>query len=144
MTPTSPAVHIHLDDQRIRVIDLDQEAASIIRLGGRDPKIYDLFRVKKDGVEVKIPDKKIVNLEDGDRFVSREKVHFTIDGEDFRSYDDDQTAAALMRLAGVDPAASDLTRVKTNGAVDEFADDEIVVIHDGDEFVTAKRIGSVA
>jgi hypothetical protein len=144
MAPATPAVHIHLDDKRIHVVDLDQEAASIIRLGGRDPKVYDLFRVKRDGVEVRIRDMQIVNLKDGDRFLSREKIRFTIDGEGFRSYDDDQTAAALMRLAKVDPTTFDLTRIKSNGAVDEFADDEVIVIHDGDEFVTAKRIGGVA
>ena len=69
------------------------------------------------------------------------EVRFTIDGEPFRTYDEDQTAAALLRLAGVDPASYDLARV---GAPASFSDDEIVIIVEGDEFVTAKHVGGVA
>lgn len=143
MSPTiapSP-LEIVIDDATFNIHDADQEAAALIRLAGRDPKTFDLFRVKKNGVEVKIRDTQIVNLEDGDRFVARQNLRFTIDGETFRSYDDDQAASALLRLTGLDPAAFDLARV---GSPTSFPDDEIVKIVDGDEFVTVKHVGGVA
>lgn len=142
MTPTTPVrLQIVINDKTYDINDTDQEAAALLRLTGRDPKTFDLFLVKKNGVEVKIQDDQIVNLEDRDRFVARQRVRFTIDGETFRSYDDDQAAAALLRLAGLDPAAFDLARV---GSPTSFQDDEIVAIVDGDEFVTVKHVGGVA
>ncbi|MCW3492030.1 hypothetical protein [Microbacterium sp. SSM24] len=142
MTPSSPInLQINIDGTAYNVHDSDQEAAALLRLADHDPKTFDLFLVKKDGVEVKIRDNQIVNLEDGDRFVSRRNLRFTIDGEPFRSYDDDQAAAALVRLAGLDPAVFDLARV---GSPTAFADDEIVTIADGDAFVTIKHVGGVA
>lgn len=138
-TPVS--LQIFIDSQPYTVRDIDQEAASLLRLASRDPKKFDLFLVRKNGVEDKIRDGLIVNLKDGERFVSRQKVRFTIDGESFTSYDDDQTAAALLRLAGMDPAGYDLARI---GDAQPFSNDDIVTIQTGDEFVTAKRVGGVA
>jgi hypothetical protein len=45
-------------------------------------------------------------------------IHFTIDGKPFTTRDDDQEAAALLRLAGLDPNAYDLAsfRCKTRAA----------------------------
>jgi len=142
MAPTTPtSLHILIDSMAFTPQDVDQEAAALLRLAGRDPKIFDLFLVKRNGVEEKIGDNQIINLKDGERFVSRQKIRFTIDGEPFRSYDEDQTAADLLRLAGMDPAGYDLARV---GAPASFPDNEIVMIVDGDEFVTAKHVGGVA
>lgn len=140
-TTTPSPMQIVINDTTHIVHDTDQEAAALLRLAGRDPKTYDLFLVKKNGVEAKIRDNQIVNLEDGDRFVARQHVRFTIDGETFRSYDDDQAASALLRLAGLDLAAFDLARA---GSPTSFPDDEIVTIVDGDEFVTVKHVGGVA
>ncbi|GAA1697372.1 hypothetical protein GCM10009808_13560 [Microbacterium sediminicola] len=140
ITTPSP-LSIVINDAAYTVHDSDQEAAALLRLAGRDPKDFDLFLVKKNGVEVKIRDGQIINLEHGDRFVARQNLRFTIDGESFRSYDDDQAASALLRLAGLDPAAFDLARV---GSPTSFPDDEIVTIVDGDEFVTVKHVGGVA
>ncbi|NEN07656.1 hypothetical protein G3T36_17510 [Diaminobutyricibacter tongyongensis] len=144
MAPTTPAtrsLQIFIDSKAFTIGDTDQEAASLLRLAGRDPKIFDLFLVKKNDVEEKLKDDEIINLRDAERFVSRQHVRFTIDGESFRTYDDDQTAADLLRLAGVDPAGYDLARV---GAAASFPDEEIVTIVEGDEFVTAKHVGGVA
>lgn len=143
-TPTPSTIQITIDSKTFVVSDSDQEAAALLRLVGRDPKTFDLFLVKKNGVEEKIRDAQIVNLTDGEHFVSREKVHFTIDGQTHTSYDDDQTAAALMRLAGVDPAGYDLARVLPNGTTEPFSDQQIVKIKNHDEFVTAKHVGGVA
>lgn len=142
MTPNAPVkLTIAIDDKAYDTFDEDQTAAALLRLAGRDPKIFDLFLVKKNGVEEKVEDGQIINLTDGERFRSRQHVRFTIDGEPFRTYDEDQTAADLLRLAGVDPVGYDLARV---GAPASFPDDEIVIIVDGDEFVTAKHVGGVA
>ncbi|WP_068494656.1 multiubiquitin domain-containing protein [Pseudoclavibacter helvolus] len=138
---TSTTLYITIDDKRFATSDGDQTAAALLRLAGRDPKIFDLFLIAKNGVEEKIKDGQIINLKDGHRFRSRQQVRFTVDGEPFRTYDEDQTAADLLRLAGMDPAGYDLARV---GAPASFPDNEIVVIVDRDEFVTAKHVGGVA
>jgi hypothetical protein len=145
MAPHSTtSLQISLDSKAFTTQDNDQEAAALLLLAGRDPKIFDLFLVKKNGVEEKIHDGQIINLKDGDRFVSRQKLRFTIDGEPHSSYDDDQTAAALLRLAGVDPTGYDLARILTEGGTEAFRDEQIVKIGNGDEFVTAKHVGGVA
>jgi len=143
MAPSTPttSLQIFIDGEAFSTRDTDREAAALLRLAGRDPKIFDLFLIKKDGIEEKIKDDQIINLRDGAHFRSRQRVRFTIDGEPFRTYDEDQTAADLLRLAGVDPTGYDLARV---GAAASFPDDEIVIIVDGDEFVTAKHVGGVA
>lgn len=138
---TSTTFHVVIDNSHYSTTDSDQTAAALLRLVGRDPKIFDLFLVKKNGFEEKIRDNQIINLKDGQRFVSRQHLRFTIDGEFFRTYDEDQTAADLLRLAGVDAASYDLARV---GAPASFPDGETVIIVDGDEFVTAKHVGGVA
>jgi len=138
------SLQISIDGKAFTTQDNDQEAAALLRLAGRDPKIFDLFLVKKNGVEEKIHDGQIINLKEGDRFVSRQKLRFTIDGEPQSSYDDDQTAAALLRLAGVDPTGYDLARILIAGGTEAFRDEQIVKIKNGDEFVTAKHVGGVA
>lgn len=145
MAPRSTtSLQISIDSKAFTTQDNDQEAAALLRLSGRDPKIFDLFLVKKNGVEEKIHDGQIINLKYGDRFVSRQKLRFTIDGEPQSSYDDDQTASALLRLAGVDPNGYDLARILTAGGTEAFRDEQIVKIKNGDEFVTAKHVGGVA
>lgn len=135
---------INIDGKRYTTSDDDQQAASLLRLADRDPKTYDLFLVAKHGIEERIRDAQIVNLKDGDKFVTRQKVRFTIDGESHTSFDDDQEAAALLRLAGVDPAGYDLARIIPTGGSETFHDGAVVKIKDGDEFVTAKHVGGVA
>ncbi|PPH44152.1 hypothetical protein C5D09_14090 [Rathayibacter sp. AY1C9] len=138
------AIRVFIDDKSFSTRDLDQEAAALLRLAGRDPRTFDLFVLGENGVEEMIRDGQIVNLKDDERFVTRQRVRFTIDGETFDTYDDDQTAAALLRLAGVDPAGYDLARILPTGATESFSDDTIVTLSDGDEFVTTKHVGGVA
>lgn len=137
-------ITITVDDVEFDTADDDQEAASLLRLAGREPKDFDLFIVDKHGVETHVKDKQIVNLRNNGRFRTRRKVRFTIDGERHTTWDDDQTAAALLRLAGVDPTKYDLARVNAAGDPETFTGEQVVTIHDGDEFVTAKHIGGVA
>jgi hypothetical protein len=142
MAPNTPQITI--DGKAFVATDADQEAAALLRLAGRDPEVFDLFLLKKNGVEEKIRDRQIVNLKNDVDFVSRQKVRFTIDGETYNSYDDDQTAAALLRLAGVDPAGYDLARILPTGNTESFNDQQIVQIKNRDEFVTTKHVGGVA
>lgn len=137
-------LHITIDDVDHTTTDDQQEAASLLRLAGRDPKNYDLF-VIKEGVETHIHDQQIVDLHDNEHFRTRHQVHFSIDGQPDKSWDDTQTATALLELAGVDPTRYDLARVNAAGGVPEtFSGDDLVTIRDGDQFVTVKRAGPVA
>lgn len=136
-------IHITIDDVEYSTPDDDQEAASVLRLAGRDPKDYDLFLIDKHGVETHIKDKQIVDLHDGERFRTRRRVRFSIDGESYTTWDDEQTADALLRLAGVDPAKYDLALVNAAGGPEKFSGEQMVTIRDGDEFVTAKHAGPV-
>lgn len=144
MAPVHNPLQISIDGKTFRIRDEDQEATSLLRLAGREPKTWDLFLVDENGVEVRIEDEQIVNLKDDERFVTRQKLRFTIDGEPYKTYDDDQTATALLLLAGLDPAAYDLTRILSTGAPEQFAGEQVVSIQYGDEFITAKRVGGVA
>lgn len=143
-TPTPSPLQIYIDGKSYTTHDHDQEAAALLRLADRDPMAYDLFLVKKDGVEERIKDDQIVDLKDGEHFVSRQKIHFAIDGESYETYDNTQTAAALLRLAGVDPDGYDLARILPSGGTEKFRGDEIVALQNGDDFVTAKHVGGVA
>lgn len=138
------SLHIDIDDKRYSTSDDDQQAAALLRLAGRDPKSYDLFLITKHGIEERIRDGQIINLKNGDKFASRQKVRFTVDGDPHSSFDDDQEAAAILRLAGVDPKGYDLARIIPTGGSETFTDSDIVNIKDGDEFVTAKHVGGVA
>ena len=140
----SQTLTVSIDDTEFDTVDDDQDAASLLRLAGRDPKNFDLFFIDKHGVERHVEDAQITNLRDGGRFRTRRRVRFTIDGERHSSWDDDQTAAALLRLAGVDPTKYDLARVNAVGNPEIFGGDQLVKIRDGDEFVTAKQAGPVA
>lgn len=140
----STAIAIEIDGQQFTIHDDDQEAASLIRRVDRDPREFDLSKVLHHGGEHRFSDKDIVNLKDGDRFVTRPLLHYTIDGVAFKTHDDDQEAGDLLRRAGVDPREFDLARKGPNGAPQTFKDGEVVKIHEGDKFVTVKHDGSVA
>lgn len=73
---------------------------------------------------------------DDQRRESRNKITFTVDGVSFTTRDDDQEAAAILRLVGKDPDDFDLARVKRNGELKSFKDKQVIEIEDGDEFVT--------
>jgi len=141
---TTNALHLTIDGHPHTTKDADQLASDLIFLGGKDPAAYDLFRVGHGGVEDHVKDRQILNLREGDRFVTRAKVHFTVDGEPQTSWDDDLTAAAILRRVGLDPTQYDLARVGGHGGTAVLPADDVITLHDGDEFVTAKRIGGVA
>jgi hypothetical protein len=75
---------------------------------------------------------------------SRRKLTITIDGQEFVTRDDDQEAASLLRLAGVDPAQYDLAKIKRNGDYKVYRDERVIDLEDGDEFVTVRQSAQVA
>jgi hypothetical protein len=74
----------------------------------------------------------------------RKKIHFTIDGTQYETRDDDQEAAQLLRLAGLNPDEFDLAKVKRNGETKTYKDRKVVDIDDGDRFVTVRHSAPVA
>ncbi|KAA1250174.1 hypothetical protein F0Q45_11070 [Mycobacterium simiae] len=141
MTRNRVEIHFTIDGQAFVTADDDQEAAALLRRASRDPAKFDLARVDAEGDEQFFTDSDIVRLHGGDQFATRAVLHFTIDGRPYRTRDDDQEVADLLRLAGLDPAHNDLARVGDPCPLDPAA---LVNIHEGDRFVTARRHHPVA
>jgi len=72
------------------------------------------------------------------------KITITIDGESYTTRDDDQEAASLLRLAGVDPAQYDLAKIKHNGQPKVYRAEKVIDLKDGDAFVTVRQSAQVA
>ena len=71
-------------------------------------------------------------------------VDFTIDGKSFIVDDPKQTASALLKLAGLDPANYDLAAIRPDGAEPKrFRADETVHVKDDEEFVTIRHSAPV-
>lgn len=79
-----------------------------------------------------------------DEHEKRKKFNITIDGQSFTTRDDDQEAASLLRLAGVDPAHYDLAKIKHNGEPKVYRDEKVIDLKDGDAFVTVRQSAQVA
>jgi hypothetical protein len=73
----------------------------------------------------------------------RRPVDFTIDGKPHTVDDPAQTAAALLRLAGFDPANYDLAEVRQGERPKRFTGDEPVHVHGGEEFITIRHSAPV-
>jgi hypothetical protein len=72
-------------------------------------------------------------------------VKFTIDGRPFTTDDPHQSAAALLRLAGLEPSGYDLGEIRPgNPEPKRFKDDQPVHIQDGDRFVSIRERADVA
>lgn len=72
-------------------------------------------------------------------------VHFTIDGRPFSTEQPEQTAAALVALAGLDPAGYDLGEIRPGHPEPKVFDDEdLVHIHEGERFVSIRERAEVA
>jgi hypothetical protein len=72
------------------------------------------------------------------------KLTISIDGVKYTTRDDDQEAASLLRLAGVDPAQYDLAKIKHNGEPKVYRDEKVLDLKDGDAFVTVRQSAQVA
>jgi hypothetical protein len=72
-------------------------------------------------------------------------ISFTIDGRPFTVEDAKQTAAGLLRLAGLDPDGYDLGEFRPgNAGPKRFKDDQAVHVKDGDKFVSIRDEAQVA
>jgi len=71
-------------------------------------------------------------------------ITISIDGQSYATRDDDQEAAALLRLAGVDPAQYDLAKIKHNGETKVYRDERVSDLKSGDAFVTVRQSAQFA
>jgi hypothetical protein len=72
-------------------------------------------------------------------------VQFTIDGRSYETADRRQQAAAILRLAGLDPSLFDLGELQGHRPQPvRFEDDELVEIHPGARFVSIRQRADVA
>jgi hypothetical protein len=71
-------------------------------------------------------------------------IRFTIDGKPITTTDDDQQAANLLRLAGLDPNVYDLAKVIHGGTPKVFKDTSVVELENGDKFVSVRQNALVA
>ena len=67
---------------------------------------------------------------------TRKQLTITIDGKRYTTRDDDQEAASLLRVAGRDPDAYDLAKVKANRELHVYRDGKVIDLKGGDEFVS--------
>jgi hypothetical protein len=70
-------------------------------------------------------------------------VDFTIDGKPYAVDDPAQTAAALLGLAGFDPANYDLAEIRPGEKPKRFSGDQPVHVHRGEEFITIRHSAPV-
>ncbi len=77
---------------------------------------------------------------------SRRSIPFTIDGQPYTTNDLSQTAADLLRLAGLDPGTYDLGELigKDRPETKRFDDGELVEIEKDARFVSIRQKGDVA
>jgi hypothetical protein len=66
------------------------------------------------------------------------------DGRSISFEDKHQTAADVLRAAGLDPASYDLAMVRGQSDVKTFADDHPITLKTGDEFVSVHVSAPVA
>ena len=67
-------------------------------------------------------------------------VHFTIDGRPFSTDQADQTAGALLTLAGLDPEGYDLGEIVPGHPEPKlFEEGQHVQIHEGERFVSIRE-----
>ncbi len=72
-------------------------------------------------------------------------VYFVIDGRPFNTTDFRQSAAAILRMADLDPNLFDLGELKGHRPEPvRFATDELVQIRQGARFVSIRRRADIA
>ena len=71
-------------------------------------------------------------------------VTITIDGRSYTTSDDHQDAAAVLGLAGLDPALYDLAELGHHGEPKVYRDEKHIHLKDGDAFVSVRQSAPVA
>jgi len=72
------------------------------------------------------------------------EIHFTIDGRPFAVDRVEQTASALLLLAGLDAADYDLAEIRRGHQPKRYEDDDRVHVENGGAFVTIRQRAEVA
>ena len=74
------------------------------------------------------------------------QIPFTVDGQPYTTSDPSQTAAAILRLAGLDPAIFDLGELegKERPTTKRYDDDQTVIIRKDARFVSIRHSADVA
>lgn len=76
---------------------------------------------------------------------NRPNIEFTIDGRQFTTDDHSQSAAELLRLAGLDPSNYDLAEIRgSSPKPHRFDDTDAVRIRKGARFVSIRHQADVA
>ena len=77
---------------------------------------------------------------------SRRLIPFTVDGQSFTTSDPSLAAAAILRIAGLDPAQFDLGEVegKEHPHTRRYSDEEAVTIQKDARFVSIRHSADVA
>ena len=74
-----------------------------------------------------------------------DRIRFTLDGRPLVTTERKSTAAAVLRLGGLEPAGYDLAEVRRGQAQPKrYSDDETVHIESGDAFVSIRQRAEVA
>ncbi len=134
---TRKKLSITIDGKKYSTHDDDQEASALLRLADRDPEVYDLARKKPDGELHVLRDGKVIDLKDGDEFVS---VIFGVEvNETFVKLDKRRQTGASLKRAAIDvgvPIESDfvLSQVHRDGHQDIITDDQEITVKYHDEF----------
>lgn len=128
---------ITIDGNEYSTRDDDQEAAGLLRMAGRDPEVYDLARVKPNGEQRVFADGQVIDLKDGDAFVSiifGVKVNGTFVPLSRRRQTGAELKAAAIKVGA--PIESDfiLSEVLPNGEQRILAGDREIRVKHGDEF----------
>lgn len=128
---------ITIDGKRYATRDNDQEAASLLRQAGRAPDVYDLARVKADGELHVYRDGKVIDLQDGNEFVS---VIFGVEvNEIFVELGKRKQTGASLKEAAIArrvPIQMDfvLSKILDNAEEQVIADDEEITVKYHDDF----------
>ena len=77
--------------------------------------------------------------------INKRQVNFTIDGRQYNTKDRQQSAAALLTLAELDPTRYDLGELRPDSHDPiHFSDDQIVEIENKARFVSIRHCADVA
>ena len=75
----------------------------------------------------------------------RRPIRFSIDGQLYSTEEPRQKAAALLEMAGLDPAVFDLGEIQSRTSQPKwFADNDEVTIEEGARFVSIREKADVA
>ncbi len=136
-TETHKKLKITINDKQYVTRDDDQEGSALVRLAGLDPERYDIAKVKPNGELHVYRDRKVIDLRDGDKFVT---VVFGVEVNDtFVELDKRKQTGSSLKVASIAagvPIQPDfvLSEVLANGEQQVIADDHEITVKYRDDF----------